>query len=25
MASYNGGALPEGIVAPDQEENSHLV
>jgi hypothetical protein len=25
MASYNGGALPEGIVAPDREENSHLV
>ena len=25
MASYNGGALPEGIVAPEQEENSHLV
>jgi hypothetical protein len=25
MAGYNGGALPEGIVAPDQEENSHLV
>jgi hypothetical protein len=25
MASYNGGALPEGIVAPEEEENSHLV
>jgi hypothetical protein len=25
MASYNGGALPEGIVAPEQEENSHLM
>lgn len=25
MASYNGGALPEGIVAPEHEENSHLV
>jgi hypothetical protein len=25
MASYNGGALPEGIVALEQEENSHLV
>jgi hypothetical protein len=25
MASYNGGALPEGIVAVEQEENSHLV
>ena len=25
MAVYNGGALPEGILAPDQEENSHLV
>jgi hypothetical protein len=25
MAGYNGGALPEGIVAADQEENSHLV
>ena len=25
MAAYNGGALPEGIVAPAQEENSHLV
>lgn len=24
MATYNGGALPEGIVAPEQEENSHL-
>ena len=25
MATYNGGTLPEGIVAPEQEENSHLV
>jgi hypothetical protein len=25
MASYNGGTLPEGIIAPEQEENSHLV
>jgi len=25
MAVYNGGALPEGILAPEQEENSHLV
>jgi hypothetical protein len=25
MAGYNGGELPEGIVAPAQEENSHLV
>ncbi len=25
MAGYNGGALPEGILAPEQEENSHLV
>ncbi len=25
MAAYNGGELPEGIVAPAQEENSHLV
>jgi hypothetical protein len=25
MAAYNGGALPEGIVAPEREENSHLV
>jgi hypothetical protein len=24
MANYNGGALPEGIVAPEEEENSHL-
>lgn len=24
MASYNGGALPEGIVAAEEEENSHL-
>jgi len=25
LAAYNGGALPEGILAPEQEENSHLV
>ncbi len=25
MASYNGGELPKGLVAPAQEENSHLV
>jgi hypothetical protein len=25
MASYNGGVLPEGIVAVELEENSHLV
>jgi hypothetical protein len=25
MASYNGGSLPEGIVAPEQEENPHLT
>jgi hypothetical protein len=25
LASYNRGTLPEGIVAPEQEENSHLV
>jgi hypothetical protein len=25
MAGYNGGELPEGIVALAQEENSHLV
>jgi hypothetical protein len=25
MAVYNGGALPEGIVAPEHEANSHLV
>jgi hypothetical protein len=25
MAIYNGGALPEGILAPELEENSHLV
>lgn len=25
MASYNGGELPKGIVAPEEEENSHLV
>jgi hypothetical protein len=25
MASYNGGSLPEGIVAVEQEENPHLV
>jgi hypothetical protein len=24
MAAYNGGELPEGIVAPEQEENTHL-
>jgi hypothetical protein len=22
---YNGGRLPEGIVAPDAEKNVHLV
>jgi hypothetical protein len=25
MAAYNGGTLPEGIVAPEQEENCHLA
>jgi hypothetical protein len=25
LASYNGGPLPAGIVAPEEEENSHLV
>jgi len=25
MALYNGGALPEGIVAPEREQNPHLV
>jgi hypothetical protein len=25
MAGYNGGALPEGIPALEEEENSHLV
>jgi hypothetical protein len=25
MAEYNGGALPTGILAPEQEENSHLA
>jgi hypothetical protein len=25
MANYNGGELPEGIVAPEEEENSHLT
>jgi len=24
MADYNGGALPEGIATPEQEDNSHL-
>ncbi len=24
MASYNGGDMPEGILAPEEEENSHL-
>jgi hypothetical protein len=24
MADYNGGALPEGLTAPEQEENAHL-
>jgi len=25
MAGYNGGALPEGIVAREEEDNPHLV
>jgi len=25
LAEYNGGQLPEGITAPDQEPNTHLV
>lgn len=25
MAVYNGGALPEGITAPEEEDNPHLV
>ena len=25
LAEYNGGQLPEGIVAPDEEPNPHLV
>lgn len=25
LATYNGGAMPEGIVAPEEEENSHLM
>jgi hypothetical protein len=25
MADYNGGALPEGLTAPEQEDNAHLV
>jgi len=25
MAAYNGGTLPEGIVAPEREENPHLM
>ena len=25
MAEYNGGQLPEGITAPDEEPNPHLV
>jgi hypothetical protein len=25
MAEYNGGALPEGILAPEDEDNVHLA
>jgi hypothetical protein len=25
LAEYNGGRLPEGIVAPEAEPNVHLV
>jgi len=25
MAAYNGGALPTGILSPEEEPNSHLV
>ncbi len=25
MADYNGGALPEGLTAPEQEDNEHLA
>jgi len=25
LAEYNGGQLPEGIVAQDEEANTHLV
>lgn len=25
LADYNGGALPEGVTAPDDERNPHLV
>ena len=25
LAEYNGGQLPEGITAPDEELNPHLV
>jgi len=25
LAEYNGGALPEGVLAPEQEENPHLM
>jgi hypothetical protein len=25
LAEYNGGALPEGVLAPEQEKNPHLM
>jgi hypothetical protein len=25
LAEYNGGRLPEGITAPDEEQNHYLV
>jgi hypothetical protein len=25
LAEYNGGHLPEGIISPDDESNSHLI
>jgi hypothetical protein len=25
LAEYNGGVLPEGITAPEEESNPHLV
>ena len=25
LAEYNGGQLPEGIIAPEEEPNPHLV
>jgi len=25
LAEYNGGAMPEGVLAPEQEKNPHLM